>query len=78
MCNLKLRTPFFLPVVIHNLSYDLSLMLKNYDEDKFSFNINKKEGMHFYSATVGKLKLLDSCKNAQGQSFKYTVGVHHI
>ena len=41
-CNLKLRIPFFLPVVIHSLSYDLSLSLKEYDETKFEFNINKK------------------------------------
>ena len=31
-CNLKLKSPFFLPVIFHNLSYDLSLILKQYDE----------------------------------------------
>ena len=54
-CNLKLRTPHYLPVVVHNLSYDLSLILKEYDKEKFDFNVTKKDGMRFYSASVGKL-----------------------
>ena len=75
-CNLKLRTPLFLPVVIHNLSYDLSLILKEYDESMFEFNINKKEGMKFYCATVGKLKLVDSCNMLKGSLSN--LAIHHI
>ena len=46
----------------------------------FSFNVNKKEGMHFYSATVGKLKLLDSCKKKKKmlKGSLSNIGVHHI
>ena len=75
-CNLKLRTPFFLPVVIHNLSYDLSLILKQYDETKFDFSVNKKDGMRFYCATVGKLKLVDSCNMLKGSLSN--LSMHHI
>ena len=65
-CNLKLRTPHCLPVVVHNLSYDLPLILKEYDEEKFDFNVSKKDGMRFYSACVGKLKFVDSCNMLKG------------
>ena len=41
-CNLQLKTPHFLPVIVHNLSYDLSLILKEYDEEMFKVNVNKK------------------------------------
>ena len=75
-CNLKLRMPHFLPVVVHNLSYDLSLILKEYDEDRFEFDINKKEGMRFYSATVGKLKFVDSCNMLKGSLSN--LATHHI
>ena len=65
-CNLKLRTPHYLPVVVHNHSYDLSLILKEYDEEKFHFNVNKKDGMRFYSASVGKLQFVDSRNMLKG------------
>ena len=53
MCNLKPRTHIFLPVVFHNHSYNLSLMLDNYDEDKFSFNVNKKKDCIFILLLLG-------------------------
>ena len=75
-CNLKLRTPHYLPVVVHNLSYDLSLILKEYDEDRFDFNVNKKDGMRCYSASVGKLKFVDSCNMLKGSLSN--LATHHI
>ena len=39
-CNLQLKTPHLLPVIVHDLSYDLSLILKEYDEEKFKVSIN--------------------------------------
>ena len=75
-CNLKLKTPYHLPVVVHNLSYDLSLILKEYDEDRFDFNVNKKDGMRFYSASVGKLKFVDSCNMLKGSLSN--LATHHI
>ena len=54
------------PVIFHNLSYDLSLILKQYDENTYDFKVNKKVGMNFYSATVGKLKLVDSMNMIKG------------
>ena len=76
VCNLKLRTPHYLPVIIHNLGYDLTIILKEYDEDKFDFNVNKKDGMRFYLASVGKFKFVDSCNMLKGSlSNKAT---HHI
>ena len=75
-CNLKLRTPFFLPVVIHNLSYDLSLLLKDYDGSKFEFDVNKKDGMRFYCATVGKLKFVDLSNMLKGSLSN--LAIHHI
>ena len=65
-CNLQLKTPHFLPVIVHNLSYDLSLILKEYDEELFKVNVNKKDGIRFYSATIGKLKFVDSCNMLKG------------
>ena len=75
-CDLKLRTPHFLPVVIHNLSYDLSLMLKEYDDERFEFKVNKKDEMRFYSASVGKLKFVDSCNMLKGHLSD--LATHHI
>ena len=66
LCNLQLKTPHFLPVIVHNHSYDLSLILKEYDEEMFKVNVNKKDGMRFYSATIGKLKFVDSCNMLKG------------
>ena len=65
-CNLKLKTPQYLPILVHNLSYDLSLILKDYDEDQFKVEVNKKQGMNFYSATIGKLRFIDSCNMLKG------------
>ena len=75
-CNLKLRTLHHLSVVVHNLSYDLSLILKEYNEDRFDFNVNKKDGMRFYSASVGKLKFVDSCNMLKGSLSN--LAMHHI
>ena len=75
-CNLKLRSPFFLPVIFHNLSYDLSLILKQYDENTYDFKVNKKGGMNFYSASVGKLKLVDSMNMIKGSLAN--LADHHI
>ena len=75
-CNLKLRTPHHLPVVVHNLSCDLSLILKEYDEEKFDFKVIKKGGMKFYSASVGKLKFVDSCNMLKG--ILSNLATHHI
>ena len=75
-CNLKLKSPFFLPVIFHNLSYDLSLILKQYDENTYDFKVNKKGGMNFYSATVGKLKLVDSMNMIKGSLAN--LADHHI
>ena len=57
-CNLKLRTPHFLPVVVHSLSYDLSLILKELDGDRVDVNVNKKNKIRFYSTSVGKSKFI--------------------
>ena len=73
---MKLRTPHHLPVVVHNLSYDLSLILKEYDEEKFDFKVNKKDGMKFYFASVGKLKSVDSCNMLKGNLSN--LASHHI
>ena len=54
----------------------VSLMLKEYDEEKFNFNVNKKEGMRFYSASVGKLQFIDSCNMLKGSLSN--LAVHHI
>ena len=42
----------------------------------FEFNINKKDGMKFYCATVGKLKLVDSCNMLKGSLSN--LAIHHI
>ena len=49
--------------------------MKDYDEDNVSINVNKKEGMHFYSATIGKLKFLDSCNMIK--TSLSDLGIHH-
>ena len=64
-CN-QLKTPHLLPVIVHNLSYDLSLILKEYNEEKFKLNVNRKDGMKFYSATIGKFRFLYSCNMLKG------------
>ena len=51
-------------------------MLKEYDEEKFDFNVNNKDGMRFYSATVGKLKFVDSCNMLKGSLSN--LATHHI
>ena len=63
-------------MVVHNLSYDLSLILKEYDKEKFNFKVNKKDGMKFYSASVGKLKFVDSCNMLKGSLSN--LATHHI
>ena len=51
-------------------------MLKEYDKDRFDFNVNKKDGMRFYSATAGKLKFVDSCNMLKGSLSNFAT--HHI
>ena len=51
-------------------------MLKEYDKDRFDFNVNKRDGMRFYSATAGKLKFVDSCSMLKGSLSNFTT--HHI
>ena len=75
-CNLKLRTPHYHPVVVHDLSYDLTLILKEYDKDRFDFNVNKKDVMRFYSASAGKLKFVGSCNMLKGSLSN--LATHHI
>ena len=60
-CLFKLRSLYCLPAVIHNFSYNLPLILKEYDDERFDFKVNEKDGTRFYSASVGELKLVDSC-----------------
>ena len=54
----------------------MSLILKEYDEEKFKVNVNKKDDMRFYSATIGKLKLVDFCNMLKGSLSK--LATHHI
>ena len=75
-CNLKLRIPHYLPVVINNLSCDLTLIVKEYDEDNFDFNVNKKDVMRFYSASAGWIKFVDSCNMFKGSLSN--LATHHI
>ena len=42
----------------------------------FESNINKKEGMKFYCATIEKLKLVDSCNMLKGSLSN--LAIHHI
>ena len=44
----------------------MSLILKEYDEEKFKVSGNKKNDMRLYSATIGKLKFVDSCYMLKG------------
>ena len=60
-CVFTLRSPYFLPVVIHNFSDNLTLILKEYDDERFDFEVNEKDGMKFYSPSVGELNFIDSC-----------------
>ena len=64
-CNLQLRTPNHLPVIVHNLSYDLTLILKQ-AHPKFQFSVNKKSGFKFYSGRVKNLYFMDSLNMLSG------------
>ena len=51
------------------------MIIKEYD-DKFDIKVNKKGGMKFYSADVGKLKFMDSCNMLKGSLSN--LATHHI
>ena len=42
----------------------------------FKVNINKKQGMNFYSADIDKLRFIDSCNMLKGALSK--IAKHHI
>ena len=64
-CNLLLRQPKYMPVIVHNLSYDLTLILKE-AHPNIEIEVNKKEGFRFYSAKIKNLRFIDSCNMLQG------------
>ena len=72
----RIITQVLFVLLFHNLSYNLSLILKEYDKDKSEFNVNKKNRMRFYSACVGKLKFVDSCNMLKGSPSN--LATHHI
>ena len=41
--HLELKTPHFLPIIVYNLSYNLFLILKEFDGKRFEVNVNKKK-----------------------------------
>ena len=65
-CNITFKEKVeFLPVYFHNLTYDLTLILKQANLS-FDFSVNKKSGFKFYSATYDKVKLVDSYNMIKG------------
>ena len=65
-CNLSFKNNIrTLPIVVHNLSYDLCLILKEAKTD-LDIRINKKQGMKFYSARFKNLKFIDSMNFLKG------------
>ena len=54
-----------LNIIVHNLSYDLNLILKQ-ASPHFEFNLNKRQGFKYYCAQVGKLKFIDSMNMIKG------------
>ena len=66
-CNLRLPTPAQLPVIIHNLSYDLTLILKYFNDTKYKVDITKKNGNNYDYARIGNLKFIDSVNMLKGR-----------
>ena len=65
-CNLKFQERVKkLVVLVHNLSYDLSLILKQASPN-FDFKLNKRRGFHYYSGDTMDLKFYDSMNMLKG------------
>ena len=52
-------------VLVHNLSYDWSLILKQASPE-FVFKLNKRQGFHYYSGQFENLKFVDSLNMIKG------------
>ena len=65
-CNLAFKEKSsFLPVYFHNLSYDLTLILKQ-ASSSYNIDVKKKSGMRFYCGSYDKIKLIDSYNMIKG------------
>ena len=72
-CNLKLPSPKNLPVVTHNLSYILSLILKDFDSSRYNVEVNKKNGNHYNCVKICNIQLLDSLNMLKGSLSNLTL-----
>ncbi|XP_064113377.1 uncharacterized protein LOC135220011 [Macrobrachium nipponense] len=65
-CNIKIvDKPKTLRVFVHNLSYDICLILKE-SCPKIYFNVLKRDGGKYYSAQTGCIKFVDSGNMIRG------------
>ena len=65
-CNLAFKDKIkYLPVLVHNLTYDMTLILKQ-ASSHFQIDVNKKQGINFYSGQYKKIKFMDSLNMIKG------------
>ena len=65
-CNLKMKNMFpLLNVLVHNLSYDMTLILKE-ASSIYNFSIHKMSGAKYYYGRVKYLKFIDSLNMING------------